>query len=1105
MTTESNLIKTYRARLYLLRGETEPPRLLHGCIFPWDVLPEYLNRVTSIELETSFKGLGTVYRLDFAINEENAEDFFLNIRNKSLGNFSFLNVSKVSENSLLSWKFPETHQLFSDVFLEKENGINLIREHRSWQNLVIQGSARADILLELNKDPFFQVEDHVFQELNSFFKDEIGFDLFIGQMSELYPKGEEWKRLGNLEWIKYIGQQKENKFYSIEITKENVIRFILKPEVSEKAFIAVSFQVSNFALMHSHGMKTCRRSEDNEFVIEFPLGNRDYCQGYYQIFEGHSNDSFKMIIEDRIQYVREINIGMGFGVGLPDLKVPKSSGNKFLSELGSESHGSRNVKQKLLESPIVVKARETDDMFSHLQKYEELLYKKRKKDSKAYSKFFSGDASDKLEFALFMKNLTSSNESKKPSAIYVMDPFINEEVVSSLMVHQNIPVHVILNSSQSRIPMEGDENPNIGAVLIQRIVSKCLEYTHTISFGSTIVDINKSNNQRSFHDRYIFIQYSDSEETLDGYLLSSSLSSYFAGTPTSLSKLNSETTVEVIQYIKALMAGHSSVKKWIEGEIDLDVIEVWPKVYKEKVSESETLLSQKYKDCLELGKRLLEKFGISIFFEVEEERIGEKLKYKPKFDSETECDFTSLSENLDQISEQELFNIFGVLNLFLVHTPYRSESKFERSVFETFLSKENVKTKFREYIQNLKIMEKPIGIKEEIVSYDQLSKIIHIFSVRTGLPHEWLNELASLYQDGGLHFDLTMMVLKGYLSTDPQFVVKILEEHFEKVGFFNKLKNFNSEIDMRQIEIPARLGQLLPQNLIHEVKLGKVGEFVSALIGSNCPWIHQLGILAYYIYSTDVLNSITHEGYRKELEESLEMQLDLKEEESISLNVSLFKKMIQIKNSNWGTEYVSSNIYGRSKNTIIELVNNTQSDQMAGKIAFFLLNHRNSLKELALVLKELESFLDPILVDQVRGEIIKEIIITKLSEKNDERKMKNKRYFVYSEEELLGFVSSLSDKTIFRDWLSKQVLDFRKKAIMLLNDPFILKKDSGAVHKRVEGLAWCVFFMEVFEIENSVIDEIDKLASENFTKSQHTYFNWPPFQLLDEMRKGVLL
>jgi len=1101
MTNESKSTKTYRIRLYLLQSESESPRLLYGCIFPWKVSPEYLNQILSKKMDTSIGKLGTVFRLDFALNEENADKFFSEILNKTLAEISFLDKSKIKESWLLSWKFPETHQVFSDVFLEKENGYNVLREHRSWQNLVMLGSARADILLELNKDPFFQLEENVFQELNSFFKEEIGFDLFINQMSELYPKGEEWKRLGNLEWIRYIGQQKENEFYSIEITKENVIRFLLMPEISEKAFIAVSFQISNFGLMHSHGMKTFRRSHDQKTIVEFPLGNRDYCQGHYQIFEGDSSESFKLIIEDRIQPVREINIGLGLRVGLLDLEVPKSSANKFLSEL-SGSHDLRNVKQKVLENPIVIKSRETGDMFSQLLKYEELLYKKRKKDTKSYSKFFAGDASDKLEFGLFIQNLASSDRSKKPSAIYVMDPFANEDVVTSLMVHQNVPVHVILNSSQTRNSIEGDENPNIGSDLIQSIVSKCLEYIHMIPGGSSITDINRKDHQRSFHDRYIFVEYADAEEDLDGYLLSSSLSSYFAGTPASLSKLNSETTAEMIQYIKALMAGHSSLKKWKEGEVDLNVEEIWPKQYDQNVFKSEESLSQKYKECLESGMRLLDRFSIPVFFEVHEELIGEKLRCKPIFNSEVECNLDTLTDNLQKISDEELYNFFGLLNILLGHTPFSSESNFERSIFTSFLLKDNIKAKYREYILNLKDLPKPIGIKEEVVTYDQLPKLIQIFQVRKGLPHYFVDEISRRHSDSGSHFDQVLMIFQKYFSYDPNLAISILEEALKNSDFFNIINKLNSELDIRKIDLSARLGQKLSVSLVHEVGSKYVGEFIKSLIDSNIPWIHQLGIVAYYYYSTNVLNSIRNEEFRKVLEESLEIPLDLTQEEELSLNIAIFKKMVEIKNSKWGSNYICLKIFEKLKKSIIEEVGNTNLDQRAKTVASLLLSYRNSLKELEFLIKELEVILAPITIDEVRGEIIKQIIISKLFEKQGGRVVDRKVLFIYLHDELIQFIGNLRNKDFLAGWLLAEVKLFKRKSETIFNDPFIIKKDLNLIRKRVEGLAWLMFFMDWLGIEEAFIQELDDLIVENVVLSNNSYFDWPPFSLFEEYNKG---
>lgn len=238
------------------------------------------------------------------------------------------------------------------------------------------------------------------------------------------------------------------------------------------------------------------------------------------------------------------------------------------------------------------------------------------------------------------------------------------------------------------------------------------------------------------------------------------------------------------------------------------------------------------------------------------------------------------------------------------------------------------------------------------------------------------------------------------------------------------------------------------------------------------------------------------------LEESLEIPLDLTQEEELSLNIAIFKKMVEIKNSKWGSNYICLKIFEKLKKSIIEEVGNTNLDQRAKTVASLLLSYRNSLKELEFLIKELEVILAPITIDEVRGEIIKQIIISKLFEKQGGRVVDRKVLFIYLHDELIQFIGNLRNKDFLAGWLLAEVKLFKRKSETIFNDPFIIKKDLNLIRKRVEGLAWLMFFMDWLGIEEAFIQELDDLIMENVVLSNNSYFDWPPFSLFEEYNKG---
>ncbi|MBP9886240.1 MAG: hypothetical protein KBF93_08075 [Leptospiraceae bacterium] len=981
-------------------------------------------------------------------------------------------------------------ETYRNVFLEEDTNNNALRDHRSWQSIIPQGSTIADIHLQINKDILFKKGKEFFLALNDFFIAETGLKLFEKNSERLFPSGEEWKRLGNLEFIKRVGKENCNDLFKVSLTEDKII-FYLEPNISDKEFLAVSFQISNFGLFHSYGMKTVKRSKLETVSIEFPIQSNKYCKGYYQIFESHEGQLYSLIVEDNITLIKQINFTINPQVGLPDLLSPESTWNKFTAELKNKEETKKEL-LKVNRSSSGIESKvfsEKNDYFYKFSEYENLINKQRSNKPKSFSKFFSGDARGKLELAQFLKNITEDLKEKhfNIDRIILADPFANEEAIRCFVIQQKFPVELILNSEQRRDKTEEDPNGFSGNTLKQEITKVCMEYSHKFSENTKILDINKINNSsdRSFHDRYIIIEgkYND-EVAYKGYLLSSSLTSYFAGTPASLSELDSETSHKIFQYLENLKAGYSTFERKRNNIKDLICEEIWPALYLKNKTDTENEISKANNKLLQEGIKVLIENKIISPIELEEATSNDENEFRFKFNKEMQCNFYSLI-NYFKDKEVELnYRFFAFLNILSGHAYCRKEN-----IYKTFLSDEFIKHRYVEYISDWKNYTSPVGIKNEFISYEQLPLLKQSFRIFNGLPHNWISVLAQQFDCIAPHFDSITQLYEIYLEYEPEFAVIILEDQFGKSDFLNKVNSITKENEIHGMEKSARLGQVVLVNLFHEIQIENIPKFLQALVGSRNSWIKQMGLTGIFLYRTEYNRS---NQYLLENSNLLVDSISL--DERISLAYAIYTALLYKKTK----ERTFSNEANLNANKLefYKSFENIAEKDIFQKFIRYLLYHHNRVDLIVQIIKDAKSFFSEDLIQKIYEELLYRIIIIKLKEKDsDYRKDFSDGFNIYKMEAISIF-NLLNDKTSLKK-RAKQILEeFRKIALRKLNEPFIIRKDLQSVWKLTEGIAWCIYFMELLSFTKDEINAFDKIVIPYIQKPGRAYTDWPDFKSL---------
>ncbi len=1092
--------KLFHIRLYFILEEGIEPTLLYGMISPKEDEIIYLNKLSSYNIEKKFtRPKIRIDRLDFYTTENLCGKFFKQIQDKSISDFEEFDFTEVKKKELLKWKLNGNIVLFKNVFLESDSSSNSLREHRSWQNINM-GSSLADIYLQLDKDYFFSKGKEFFINLNNFFKKETGIKLIEIESDEMFPYGEEWKRLGNLEFIKRSEKKKNQDLFEIKFSSYS-INFLIKPELSNKKYISVSYMLSNFGLIHSSGMKSCKINKEIITEIDFTIETNLACKFSYQIYESNDGISYNLIAEHNVLYIKAFQFSLRIMTDLPELHSSDSYWNRFITNLSQKEEKKKNLLkiEKYNFNEVQTVRPEKKDFFYDLQKYEKLIQESRNKKSNSYSKFFNGNDKDKYEFALFLKNVCDSFKKKgvKINKIILADPFANAETIQSFIVHQDSHVELILNSSQKRERTESDPEGDSDQPLINKIIQACLEYSGKIPTDTKIIDINKISNpkERSFHDRYILIETSYSGKIFyNGFLLSSSLSSYFAGTPASISELDVNTSTEIFNYLEALKSGYSNLEKMKNNKKDLVVSEIWPGIYAQKKIIAQNEKTNLKKEILDFGIKLLKQNNINFPIELEESEYKEIIEYKPKFQNNLKIDLTNLVPYFQNKPTEESIQFFAFLNILSVHT-YSENEEFFQSLYDSFLSNQLVKEKYIQYVNEWENYNSPIGIKNEFISYEQLPILQKLFFVFKDSPHIWLKSISDREQTPCYHNDLLTELYELYLQFDPEFAIKLLENLFDESNFFEKLNLISNETELRKLQKTSRLGQALKANFLYYIRAIRIPKFFITLTGSKNTWIKQLGLIGVYNLKTGLLDNFSEE-FKSLIENEEFLSNKISETDKISFIYTIYSHWIKLKLELIHKKLKNEKFYLESKTEFFNYFKNLDDNEIFEKMKIFLFIYQNDLDVIVEIIQEAKEFFSAEVIQKLYEEILIRFIALKLKEKNKELEIHFNGYFSFKRIKLNEVFNLLKDKDSLKKRAWEILEKFKKNTLIKFNDPFIRRKNLNRIWKLTEGLAWCVFFILVLDFDKNEIDEFDKLVMFYFEKRERVYYDWPDFNSL---------
>ena len=129
-------------------------------------------------------------------------------------------------------------------------------------------------------------------------------------------------------------------------------------------------------------------------------------------------------------------------------------------------------------------------------------------------------------------------------------------------------------------------------------------------------------------------------------------------------------------------------------------------------------------------------------------------------------------------------------------------------------------------------------------------------------------------------------------------------------------------------------------------------------------------------------------------------------------------------------------------------------------------------------------------------------MLLKLKEKNLEIEISFSGYFNFEKSKLVNIFKLLVDKKTLNARIKEYLEDYKKISTRKFYDPFILRKDLGLVWKLTEGLAWCIYFMDILNFDETEINDFDKLAMLYLDKKENVYHDWPDFQSLKVFKEG---
>jgi hypothetical protein len=178
----------------------------------------------------------------------------------------------------------------------------------------------------------------------------------------------------------------------------------------------------------------------------------------------------------------------------------------------------------------------------------------------------------------------------------------------------------------------------------------------------------------------------------------------------------------------------------------------------------------------------------------------------------------------------------------------------------------------------------------------------------------------------------------------------------------------------------------------------------------------------------------------------------------------------------------------------------------------YLFNYRNSVDIIIEFIEEAKEYFQDNIIQKLYEELLYRIILIKLKEKNLEMEIPFSEYFIFDKSKLVNIFQLITDRKLLNDRIRKYLEDYKKISIGKFNDPFILRKDLGLVWKLTEGLAWCIYFMDILGFDETEINDFDRLAMLYLDKKENVYHDWPDFQSLkvikdnktdDETKNGI--
>ena len=759
----------YRVRFYFLILDSHSI-LLYGGIFPWSSAKP-MNRWNYFEY--SKVNIGKIYLLESAMTINDANIFFDAIKEKTLKDlYPSINDSDKIHQAVKEWKISNNYSRIDNVYLDQPTGFSFPRYNSIWTNLLL-GNGRVNLYINENKhelrDKKGLLDFTLIEDLSTFFKKEFGFELFESIQGNIGYKPNQIKRFGNVEFIFELSCTPEGKSHYSLSYDSNRILFTFDKKYFTESYIGVKYETRFIGIIRNTGFKITEKDK-----IEIPIIG-DYGFISYSIYVSSNNKDFCCKVTFENYFIGSTNISMNVESAERNARL-NTEWAKWTNSLNEDDKNQiltlrkKTHTQKITSSTI-------GNTESNLRKLDEdikvYLYNKNQKEN--LSMFFSGSIEDRKKFVNFCRNLVGSADlDTKKVRIILADPFFNEKLVDAFLKFQNYPVEVIMNSDQQREKNDFFESKKKGSVLVSNIVNKCNKAGDQIEIGSKIIDINKirQNEKRSFHDRYIFICFEENDDLyIKGFLLSSSISSYLSGTPTTISQLDNETALKTYKYLNRLKDGFSNFQK---DKKDLFVKEIWCKENNKNVLDVGKLEKQ-----VKILNIYAKKYKLKISFSTESNRL--------KIINAQDIDFVKLRRKFVKLKDKDLSIVIQTINTVSHHIPSGSESnQYSSKVIDEF-PEEIIISKYKKFLDNLKIFDFPFGLKDSFIVDSSLINLEEHFKLHgrdKRSTHQTYRSIQNSYDYSLNSYSFLLEVFLNYENNDA--AISIVKNYTDKcIGIKN--------------------------------------------------------------------------------------------------------------------------------------------------------------------------------------------------------------------------------------------------------------------------------------------------------------------------------